>query len=65
MTPNLLQECHCTGNFTTTLLLRTTRMRAQLVGRVSGVAGLQTNKQTNKFDLKKGSSLTYFFELGL
>jgi len=38
-----LQECMVT------LLLRTTRMRSQLLGRVSGVAVSQTNKQTNPF----------------
>jgi hypothetical protein len=32
-----------------TILLRTTRMRSQLFGRVSGVAALVTNKQLNEF----------------
>jgi len=42
----------CAGNFTVTVLLRTTRMRFQLLGWVSGVAVLQTNKQTNRVGLK-------------
>jgi len=44
-----LRECHSirARSFTVTLLLRTTRMRFQLLGRVSDVATSQTNKQTN------------------
>jgi len=48
LTPNSLRECHRAGNFAITLLLRTTRMRSQLFGRVSGVAILQTNKRTKR-----------------
>jgi len=41
-----LWECRCAGSFTVTSLLLTTRMRSELVGRVSGVVAVQTNKQT-------------------
>ena len=43
-----LRECRSIRgrNFTVTSLLRTTRMRSQLLGRVSGVVAVQTNKQT-------------------
>jgi len=47
MTPNSLEEYHCAGSFTISLLLSTTRMRSQLSGRVSSAAILKTNKQTN------------------
>ena len=43
---NWLWDCHRAMKFTVTFLLRTTRMCSQLFGRVSGVAVLQTNKQT-------------------
>ena len=45
-----LQECRSirVRNLTVTLLLCTTCMRSQLLGRVSGVVSPQTNKQTNE-----------------
>ena len=39
------------GRFRATLLLRTTRMRPQRLGGVSGVVALQTNKQENQMVL--------------
>jgi len=51
-------QIHCGSAFArgplrNTLLLRTTRMRSQLLGRVSGVAALQTNKQTTDLEFLK------------
>jgi len=42
-----LLECHWirARDFTVTLLLRTTRMPSQLLGRASGVAASQTNQK--------------------
>ena len=44
-------------------LLRTTLMRSQLLRRVSGVAGLQTNKQTKKHKEDARQSMNCFYLL--
>jgi len=47
-------------NFTVTLLLRTTRMHSQLLGKISGVVALQANIQTSNQDVQAQGGVGYF-----